>query len=114
MNPVLIFPLLTVALLVIGLTFEILIRRLKSDHRHLWSTLGRPTGFFPSSITPTRSDIAAQKLLYIWFFRTPEWIRESRDHSLYVLCVFRIASALWVAGLFAWLVWIVRLSQAVV
>jgi len=111
MNPILIFPLLTLALLVVGLTFEILIRKLRSEHVEAWESLGKPTGFFPTSLSPSPSDIAAQKLLLTWFFHTPQWIRECRDHSLYVLCVFRIAAALWVAGLFVWVVCILRMFQ---
>ena len=112
MNPILIFPLLTLALLVVGLTFEILIRKLRIEHDDVWKSLGKPSGFFPTAFTPTPSDMAAQKLLLTWFFHTPQWIRECRDNSLYVLCVFRIASALWVAGLFVWIVCILRMFQA--
>ena len=111
MNPILIFPLLTLALLVVGLTFEILIRKLRSEHVEAWESLGKPTGFFPTAFTPTPSDVAAQKLMYTWFFHTPQWIRESPDHSLYVLCAFRIASALWAAGIVTWFVCIVRMFQ---
>ena len=114
MDPIFIFPLLTMALLVVGLTFEILIRKLRSEHAEAWESLGKPTGFFPASLSPTPSDIAAQKLLYVWFFRTPQWIRECRDSSLYVLCVFRVASALWVAGLFVWALCILKMLQSAV
>ena len=114
MNPILMFPLLTLALLVVGLTFEILIRKLRCEHIDAWKSLGKPTGFFPTSFTPSASDIAAQKLMYTWFFHTPQWIRESRDHSLYVLCAFRIASALWIAGVFTWFVCIVRMFEPAV
>jgi hypothetical protein len=112
MDPILIFPLLTMALLVVGLTFEILIRKLRSEHAEAWASLGKPTGFFPTSFSPSPSDIAAQKLLYAWFFRTPQWIRQSRDNALYVLCVFRVAAALWIAGLFVWVVCILRMFQS--
>jgi hypothetical protein len=111
MNPILIFPLLTLALLVVGLTFEILIRKLRYEHVEAWESLGKPTGFFPTSFTPSPSDIAAQKLMYTWFFHTPQWIRQSRDSSLYVLCLFRVAAALWVAGIFVWFVCIVRMFE---
>jgi hypothetical protein len=112
LNPILIFPLLTLALLVIGLTFEILIRKLRSEHAEAWESLGKPTGFFPTSFSPTPSDIAAQKLMLTWFFHTPQWIRECRDNSLYILCVFRVAAALWIAGLFVWAVCILRMFQS--
>ena len=114
MNPILIFPLLTLALLVVGLTFEILVRKLRCEHADAWKALGKPSGFFPTAFTPTASDIAAQKLMYAWFFQTPQWVRQSRDKSLYVLCLFRVAAALWVAGIFVWFVCIVRMAQAAV
>ena len=114
MDPILIFPLLTLALLVVGLTFEILIRKLRSEHPKAWEMLGKPTGFFPASFAPSPSDIAAQKLLLSWFFHTPQWLRECRGRSLYVLCLFRVSAALWVAGLFVWVVCVLRMFQPAV
>jgi hypothetical protein len=88
--------------------FDQLVRWEHDYHHEEWERDGRPYGFFwkSSSCTFWKSDMAKQRLMLVWLFKTPlwaagkpkcrRWLYQFRAGNLLILAALvRLLSLLW-------------------
>jgi chromosome condensin MukBEF MukE localization factor len=86
-------------------TFDSLVKIEYKRHNQDWIRDGRPKGFFwrAPGASLISGSVAAQKLSFLWLFRSPHWTDDDNEAKMYLKRLRRLVM-LFYLGVVAWLV----------
>ena len=93
-------------------TVDRLVRLQYASHRQAWEADGKPNGmlFRPPESEGMRSSWALQRCMFVWSFKTPEWIRQDR-RALRLVFLMRVSLLIFDGGVVAYLLYMTFASH---
>ena len=91
-------------------TVDLLVRVQYASHRQVWEADGKPNGmlFRPPESEGMSSSWALQRCMFVWLFKTPEWMRQD-PKALRLVFWMRISALIFNGGVLAYLLYYVAI-----